>query len=120
MDDCVNCPICGNKLRNIHLLNYNLLFINKISNYTERTCAGINHSLQFWADKSTSKIDLIKFSLNSKYSKYIEIDFFNKKSRLSCWNNSVPYYINFNKIINPDFPNLISLTDKISTYLSFH
>lgn len=120
MDDCVNCLICGNKLKNINLKNYNLLLINKISNYTERTCAGINHSLQLWSDKSTSKIDFLRFSLDSNYSKFLEIDYVNKKSRLSCWKNSMPKFIYFNKIIEPDFPKLSNLIDKLSTYLLFY
>jgi hypothetical protein len=119
MHDMLICPICNAKLRNIRLPGKYLYGVGKIANYIERTCVGMNHSLQLFADESTNQVDWIKISLNPKYSKFIEIDFLNQKCRIICTKNSKPEYININKMIEPDFPSLEKLKEKINLYVAF-
>lgn len=117
MDDTPVCPICGVKFRNIHLSNKLIPYIGKQSNFTERTCNGMNHVIQIYADIKTQKVDLIKLSLNHKYSRYLEIDFLNQKCRISCMKDSKAEYIEIPKMIIPDFPGLEKLKTRISLYV---
>ena len=120
MDDTLACPICGNKFRNIRLPHKHLHKINKTSTYFERTCSdGMNHSLQLFTDELTGQVDLIKLSLNPNYSKFIEIDFFNKKCRIICLKDSKPAYIEIQKILPLDFPLLTKLKERVSLYITF-
>jgi len=120
MNDTLLCPICGNKLRSLRLKDKYLHSIDKTANYQERTCSqGMNHSLQIFTDEETGKIDFLKMSLNPKYSRYVEIDFFNLKSRINCLKVGKPYYIDIPKMIDPDFPELLKLKERISLYVTF-
>lgn len=120
MDDVLSCPICKNKLRNVKLTAKHLHGVGKTANYIERTCAqGMNHSVQFFADETTKQIDLIKISLSPKYSKYLEIDYVNQKCRIHCMKDGKAKYIDIEKMIEPDFPDLIKLKEKISLYITF-
>lgn len=120
MDDTLVCPICGNKLRNVNQKNKNLLPVGKTANYVERTCSlGMNHSLQLFTDGYTQQVDLLKLSLNPKYSRYLEIDFINQKCRISCLKAGKTEYINIPKMIHPDFPKLAKLKEKVSMYVTF-
>lgn len=120
MDDISNCPICSNKLRTVWLFNKYLHPINKTANYAERTCAiGMNHSLQLFADNITNKVDFLKLSLNPKYSRYLEIDFLNQRCRISCFKEGQPKHIEIDKIIEPDFPHLIKLKEKVAMFICF-
>jgi len=120
MDDTLACPICGNKLRNIKLPNKFLHHVNKTSDYIARTCHnGMNHSLTFHVDEITKKVDFLKLSLNPKYSRYVEIDFFNQKCRISCLKDSKPDYIEIPKMLHPDFPLLTKLKERVSLYITF-
>lgn len=113
LNDTTHCPICNLKLKNV--------FINKFphkSTFIQRTCSGINHSLQFLSNPS-NKIDIIKFSLNPKYSKFIEIDFVNNKSIINSPVNNIPNYISIPKIIYPDFPLLLNLKNQVKFYTTF-
>ncbi len=120
MDDTTSCPICNNKLRSLKHPNKYLHPIAKTANFYERTCNGINHMLQFYTDSSTNKIDFIKVSLTPNYSRFVEIDFFNQKSRISYIIESKPEYVEVPKILELDFPNLIKLKEKISLYATFN
>lgn len=120
MEDVTSCPICNNKLRTVRLNGKYLFSVNKTSNYVERTCSqGMNHSLQFFTDENTKKIDFIKISLNHKYSKFIEIDFINQKCRISCMKSGKAEYIDIPKMLEPDFPNLTKLKEKVALYVTF-
>jgi hypothetical protein len=120
MDDTSTCPICDNKLRTVWLVNKYLYPISKAANYAERTCAtGMNHSLQLFTDTATNKIDFLKLSLNPKYSRYLEIDFVNQRCRISCLKEGKPEYIEIEKMIEPDFPHLTKLKEKVSMYIVF-
>lgn len=120
MDDSLVCPICGNKLRNIKLTDKFLFPVNKTATYFERTCsAGMNHSLQMFTDEATKQVDFLKISLNPKYTRYVEIDFVNKKSRINCLKENKPYYIDIPKMVIPDFPDLNKLKQQISLYITF-
>lgn len=133
MDDIIFCPICDNKFTSrstyITTLDPEALPIKKTkrycsrahkpSNYTERVCTNMNHSILIMANKTTNKIDFIKMSLNPKYSKYIEIDFYHQKCRISCLKDGKPEYIEVPKMITPDFPDLIKLREKVLLYVTF-
>lgn len=121
MDDSTTCPVCGEKLRNVILKDKYLQIINKRATFVERTCSkGINHSLQIFTEiDGYSKVHLLKVSLDSKYSKFIEIDFYNKRCKISCFKNNKPFVIEVPKIIEPDFPNLEKLKEKVGIYVSF-
>ena len=120
LDSRIFCPICGEKLRTVRKTKINLYFLNKISDYIERVCTkGFNHSIQIFSDENTNKIDLIKMSLCPKYSKFLEIDFVNKRCRILYFNNGKINYINIEKLIEPDFPDLVELKKKISLYTVF-
>ncbi|CAB4196602.1 hypothetical protein UFOVP1290_122 [uncultured Caudovirales phage] len=109
MEDTLFCPICNKKLRTIRLSNV----------FFERTCTGPNHCLQFKADKNTNKIISLKFSLNSNYSRYIIVDFLLEQSQIICLKQNVPHYINIPKLLELDFPDLVSLKDKVGMFIAF-
>lgn len=119
MDDTAMCPICGEKFRNLHFPNKHLPQFNKTANFTERTCAGLNHVIVVYADNDTKKIDYIKLSLNPKYSKYLEINFVQNKCRIHCMKEGESQYIDIPKMIEPDFPTLEKLKEKVSLYVVF-
>lgn len=120
MDDTLTCPICGNKLRNVK--TYRLLhYVGKSSQYLERTCTkGPNHrGLQFFTDEATGQVDLLKFPLNAQYSQYLEIDFYHQTCRISCTKDGRTEYLPLDKMIKPDFPDLVKLREKVSLYVLF-
>jgi hypothetical protein len=120
MDDMTLCPICGNKLRNLNLKNKYFHSTGKTADLIERTCSkGKNHSLQFFTDLSTNKIDYIKFSLDPKYSKYIEINFINNECIIMFMKNGTANNIVVPKIIEPDFPDLFKLKQQVNLYAVF-
>lgn len=119
MDDTLTCPICGNKLRTVNIKNRQLYMVGKIGNWAERTCNGMNHAVQIWTDPATRKVDLLVLSLNPKYSRYLEIDFINQKCRINCMKNGKPEYINIDKMIEPDFPDLVKLRERVALYITF-
>lgn len=119
MDDTLACPICGNKFRNINCENKLLHDIGKTANYVERTCTEMNHCLQLFTDKETKQVDLLKLSLNPKYSRYLEIDFLNQKCRINCLKDNKSEYIDIPKMIQPDFPHLTKLKERVSMYIVF-
>lgn len=120
MDDILNCPICGNKLRNVKMANKLLHGTGKTSDYIERTCAqGRNHTIQFFTDEATNQVDLLKISLNPKYSRYLEINYVTKSCRISCMKAGKAEYIEIEKMIDPDFPDLIKLKERVAMYVVF-
>lgn len=119
MNDTSSCLICGIPMRSINMKNKHLSGVNKTSDYIERTCAGYNHTLSFWSDILTNQVDLLKVSLNRKYSQWVDIDFINQKSRISCFNNSIPEYIYLPSVPELDFPNLLKLKEIIQLYITF-
>jgi hypothetical protein len=120
MDDTLTCPICNNKLRTIRIADRSLFFVNKRATFIERSCTtGMNHALQLFTDESSGQIDLIKVSLNHKYTRYIEIDFVNQKCRISCMKNGEQHLIDVPKMIFPDFPHLTKLKERVAMYVVF-
>ncbi len=121
MDDTLHCPICGKKLRTVNLPDRFLHSVNKRADYAERTCTeGMNHrGLRLFTDKSNSKVDLLILTLDPKNSKYLEIDFVNQKCRINCMKDGKPDYINVEKMITPDFPDLTKLKERVSLYVLF-
>ncbi len=120
MDDVSHCPICGNKLRTNHHNNKLLHPVSKTTDYAERVCSdGHNHTVTVWTDKTTKQVDLLKLSLSPKYSRFLEIDFVNQKCRVICAKDGEYEYIDIDKMIEPDFPDLVKLKEKISLYIVF-
>lgn len=122
MDDTLACPICKNKLRTVKLTNRylpNSPYMAKPGNYFERTCTGVNHSLQLFTNEETQQIDMLKFSLNPKYTLFLEINYVSQKSRISCLKKGEISYIAIPKMLTPDFPDLVNIKDKISMYVTF-
>ena len=120
MDDTLTCPICGNKLRSLNRSDRYLPGVDKTADYQERTCSGnMNHTLQFFTDKSTNKVDLLKISLNPKYSRFVEIDFHNQRCRINCMKEGKSDYIDIGKMIQPDFPELVKLKEKVALFIVF-
>ncbi len=116
MDDISVCPICNNKFRITK--NVPLKTVSSLVAYTEKLCTtGMNHALQAFYNPSSKKIDLIKFSLDPKYSKFIEINFIDNKTEIHCYKNSKLSVLKIDKIISPDFPDLESLKKKVDIYI---
>lgn len=113
------CPICGNKLRSTKMIGTMLYTINKHAHYTDRLCSGSAHTLQIFVDEATGRVDLLRLSLNAVNSKYLDIDYHNQKSRISCMKNGVPHHITVDRIIEPDFPDLVKLNEKVQLYIVF-
>ena len=113
------CPICGNKMRNRkHVVS--LHYINgRDGEYTERLCNGVNHTIQIFVSEKENTVDFVRISLDPKYSKLIEIDYYNQKCSISCMKNGVADVIKIDKMIEPDFPDLEKLKEKVSLYVTF-
>jgi len=106
-------------MRTMKSENMYLPSAEKTSTFFERTCAGPNHSVQFFTDAETKLVDVLKFSLDPKYSRYLEIDYINKRCRIFCMKNGEAKYIHIPKMIEPDFPDLEKLKERISMYVVF-
>jgi hypothetical protein len=120
MDDTTRCHICGNRLRNLKLKDKLYHPIGKISTFIERSChKGKNHYLQLVTDIVSGKVDYLKFSLDPKYSKLIEIKYFNDKCNITFVKNNMPQTIEISKILEPDFPDLVKLKQQINLYAVF-
>lgn len=126
MEDCSACPICNSKLK---VSNKDDLYLtNKVSSkieyYSEKVCNGTNHHIQIYVDKLTNKVGFIRFSLNPKYSKYLEIDYVNGLSTILLYlqNDKGINLINtieIPRILEIDFPDLTNLNKIISVYTTF-
>jgi hypothetical protein len=120
MNDTLACPICQNKLRTVKLKDCYLTSSFKSSNYFERTCNGTNHSLQFFTNEDTDQVEILKFSLNPKYSIFLEINYVDQSSRVYCLKKGlISNTIEISKMIVPDFPDLVNLKEKIGMYVVF-
>lgn len=120
MDDITHCPMCGAKMRNLHMKDKFFRITNKTSNFVERSCHnGKNHYLWFVADVNTKQIDYLKFSLDPKYSKSIEINFIYNKCIINFLKDKSLLAIQVPKIIDPDFPDLIKLKQQTNLYCLF-
>ena len=120
MQSTSSCPICGDFMRGIRNKNKTLHFLNKTSDYTERTCNGINHCLQIYINNNTNQVDLLKISLTHKYDQFIFIDFYNQKCEIVGYkNNKETISISVPKMIEPDFPDLKILKERVSTLITF-
>jgi hypothetical protein len=120
MDDTLQCPICGNKLKTSHHTNKLLHPIGKTADYAERVCSdGRNHTLTIWTDKNTKAVDFLKLSLNPKYSRFLEIDYVNQKCRITCAKEGEYEYIEIPKLIELDFPELVKVKEIVGMYIVF-
>lgn len=106
-------------MRTVKVEDMYLPSVRKIATYFERICSGPNHSVQFFTDESTKSVDMLKFSLDPKYKRYLEIDYINKKCRIYCMKNGEAEYILIPKMVDPDFPNLEKLKERIAMYVTF-
>jgi|SRR5208283_122354 hypothetical protein len=116
MDDTSSCPICNAILRSTK--HYEFLYAtNKSGKYVERICRDApNHLFQIYYDESTSQVDFLKLSLSPVYSRWVEIDFHNKRSRIIIYNGYERQYIDIPRTLEPDFPQLTELKSKVSLY----
>lgn len=120
MDDTTACPICSNRLRTIKTPNKFLHWVDKTANYIERICnKGMNHSLRIFTDEATGEVDMLKLSLNPRYSRFLEIDFVNQKCRINCMKEGKSDYIDIEKMITPDFPKLEKLKERVNLFVVF-
>lgn len=93
---------------------------SKASDYIERTCVhGRNHAIQFFTEEATGKVDFLKISLSPKYSRYLEINYTTETCRISCMKAGKTEYINIEKMIEPDFPDLVKLKERVGLYVVF-
>ena len=116
MKDTTYCPICENKMSSYKRM---LKCGDKISNYIIRTCTGLNHCINFYTDLATNKVDILKLSIAPDYTKYIIIDFYNNNSRILLFKNNIQKSFDVPQILTPDFPNLLSLKNKVNLYTLF-
>lgn len=116
MEDFSICPICGKKLSVIKLNRF-IKFIDKTSCFLDKKCVGVNHFFQIFIDQVTKKIDYMKFSLYPTYSQYVHINFIKQYSNIYIYKNGEHFKINIPRIIDPDFPNLIGIKEKINKLL---
>lgn len=120
MDDTLLCPICSNKLKTITKKNTYLHYINSQGNYYIRICSsGINHFLKLITDIQTKKVVLVNFSVDKTYSKFVSLDFFNKKSWITCFKNNIPNIIKMDRLLEPDFPQLNNISQKVKLLVTF-
>lgn len=119
MNDISHCPICNNKLRTTRSQRH-LFLIGKTANWAERICpVGTNHFIQIFTDEDTNEVNFIKVSLDHKYSKFIEVDFYNKKNRISCMKEGKPEYLEIPRLMDLDFPTLEKLKERVALYVIF-
>lgn len=120
MEDTATCPICGNKLTNLRLKNSYLAAMDKVANYMRRTCTkGFSHNYQHLVDEATSKVDWLKLSLNPRGGRWVEINYVTNASRIICVKGEEIDTIDIGKSLEPDFPDLTKLKEKISVYVLF-
>jgi hypothetical protein len=120
MQEIFACPICGDSLRCKKYKNHTIPFIHKTADYKEKTCTGTNHCIQILVDDSSKMVDLLKISLNPEYNRFVFLDYVNNKCKVVCLkNNVIVSEIDVPKMIEPDFPNLIRLKEKVSVFIIF-
>ena len=112
MDDIRICPICNNNL----IPRPSLHSSKRGGKIIERICTGINHLFQIFVENG--KVDYLKISLKPDYSVFFVIDYYNNKCIISCLKNGKSEHdIEIPRIIEPDFPDLVKLKEKISLYV---
>src|SRR5258706_14214776 len=120
MDDILKCPICNTKLKTSHHKHKLLHPTNTTADYAERMChEGYSHVLSAWTNKETQKVDLLRFSIDPKYSRIIDNDYVNQRCRLALLNDQTFKYIEIPKLLVPDFPDLCKFKEAISVYVLF-
>ena len=77
----------------------------------------MNHLIRLHT--SNNKVEHLSLSLDPKYSKYIEINFLKQICFIHCMKDGQPHTISIPKIIEPDFPHLTKLKERVSLYVVF-
>ena len=108
MENVENCPICQEKLKE-----------SQFFNFIEKSCYnGYGHWLTLLIDSNSLKVINARFCLDVNGSKIISISFKDKKTTIQFLQNSVKYnYIELDYSLEPDFPELTKLKNKINNLL---
>lgn len=79
----------------------------------------MNHTLTIITNEALKRVESLKLSLNPKYSRFLEIDFIAQRCRINCMKEGKSEYIDIPKMIEPDFPDLVKLKERVSLYVVF-
>lgn len=112
MEDTSVCPIC----------NSNLRIKQKYDKWIEKICTeGPNHrGLKFITNVLNKQIAHISIPLNEWYSVWVNINFVNEHSTILVNSDlNIKDNIELDKLLVPDFPNLINLKKIVSLCLTF-
>lgn len=116
MHDSLFCPICFQHLKSAKPRLIKLS--GKSAHYIYRYCLRTSHSLSFYTDKVSGKIDFLKFCPTNDYSTVIEIDYIKDNSIVKCMRNGVERSsFELNEAVEPDFPTLEDLKNTIETLI---
>jgi hypothetical protein len=70
---------------------------------------GHGHVLVIWTDKKTKQVDFLRVTLTPSFSRIVEIDFVNSRSDILCKSENGFQKINIERLLVPDFPDLVEL-----------
>lgn len=115
MKDTLYCPICKVRMTS-RKINW---IINGVHQgpTTSRLCPGFGHFVTMYIQKK--QVVLLKVSLNSQYTRQIEIDYRFQTSKIIYDYNTISVFIHIPKLLVPDFPNLTELKEKVDILLAF-
>jgi hypothetical protein len=112
-----HCPICNHKLFTWHR---HRSAKNNYEDYYEKTCTGYNHSFLVEINCYTKDLELMKFSLEDDYSKFLIVNFKTKKSIILLRNGEDNVSINIDQLIDVNFDKLDELKDRINKMLVYY
>ncbi len=119
MIDTSVCPICFSKLDSIKRIHTHITYINNTANYYKKDCKYGYHIFQSFLNIETNQLDYIYLSIPPYFTTFMYMDLLNNKSKIMCFKCGIPQEIHVPGIIQPDFPSLIKLREKVSKYVLF-
>lgn len=120
MQDTRACLFCNKKLSNRNFPGQ--VFSGVFANFSERNCqADLGHTFKLiWNETHTCPAWLqITWRTSSNTVRAMIIDFAQGTSLIRCWRNNTPYDVKVERILVPDFPNLISLNEKVDLIILY-